>query len=306
MADKIVEKGTSRKSHMAKARGIDERADKLQKKLRPGQLLDKDTKNRLKDGKFNVGGLNYGHFVKSDPRDVDQEIKRQLVQEGGEKGIGPWGVITSGQDDIDYLKDKKAQEEQVNSLKFAALLVDPDHPATQVEVYKKFPELKTYPDEFYHQQLAVQEALRNMIRDGTINGQEDLDLIRYILRPDTVIPLFPAWDPTGTIVNQALGTIGEEEWLSKSYARGFLSPRQWSTGDEQTGYQKELKRILFKRLFPQARSWKDSEVQTFLSAPKKNGMDQTVNDEPMSLYRTALEFFQSKGSKKTSTSTDIA
>lgn len=84
-------------------------------------------------------------------------------------------TFESGPEIIDYFKDKKEQEAYLTELALAEYLIDSKRPETQEKAYAMFSELQSVPDEYYQTNLALQEALRTLLRDGQIRGKDGLN-----------------------------------------------------------------------------------------------------------------------------------
>ena len=173
--------------------------------------------------------------------------------------------MTVGPEVIDYLKDKKEQEAYLNEIKRAEYLEDGSNPMTIDYLREIYPEFRSVPEEYHRTQLAVQEALRTILRDGKIRGRDDNALIAKIIRDDFVIPVFPAWDPNGVF----LGSIDPFIRLSqKGMNLGLFNPRQWGNGEESydEGNQftnkkiQQIKRLILRRVYPGLRKAKDAEI----------------------------------------------
>jgi hypothetical protein len=158
----------SDKTHRSSVSAADKRAEKLQNKMKPAQLLDPDALRRqqIKDpSAYPIASTFQGQWYRPDKRDTDYKIRQDLIG-GNANGATPFGVMTAGEKEIEYLKDKKKQEEYNFQLRLGSMLIDPQRPETQEKAFSIFPQLKEYPDDYHAQNLAVQEALRTMLRDG--------------------------------------------------------------------------------------------------------------------------------------------
>lgn len=120
------------KSHKKNAADADSRAARLQKKLASPTLLDptrygieKRTLEQGNKGILPASSLHVGHWFRPDKRDTDMEIRKELITANG---ATPFGQMTAGPEVIEYLKDKKKQEEFVSQLTLASYMIDPKRP----------------------------------------------------------------------------------------------------------------------------------------------------------------------------------
>ena len=175
--------GGADSSHSAKVKATNKLAKKNQRKFEEPQLLDINRYNEENDrgdaqrlqGRYNVASGMLGRFARGDPRDTDKIIKHQLASSPGQ-----FGVVHATDDDVAYMKAKKDQEYNWRSLRLGQYLVHPERPETQDHAFAVFPELKEYPDEYHRDNLAVQEALRTMLRDGKLGGKEGMYIYNYV------------------------------------------------------------------------------------------------------------------------------
>jgi hypothetical protein len=276
----LATKRTGAKTHMGKVNQADNYAQTFDKRLMKPQILDKKfydkqianvNKANNKDAVYPTAALGIGHWVRPDRRDTDFEIRRQLLQTGGDKGPDgvstPYGQMTAGNEVIDYLKDKKKQEEYWYQLKLGSYLIDPKRPETQERAYEMFPELKDYPEQYHGENLALQESIRTMLRDGKLGGQDDNALIAHIMRADFELPLFPVWDPEGIIIKDAAKAGNYFQMLEGYVKRGLFNPRRWGVNEadvpadrDRAVFQKMMKAALLKRLYPGLRDWTMEEL----------------------------------------------
>jgi len=171
----------------------------------------------------------------------------------------PYGVPVMDDKVIDYLTDKKKAEDSLSELRLAAYTIDPKNPQSQERAFQNFPQLKEYPDQAHMQNLSMQEALRTMLRDGTVGGPEDLSLLRAVLREDFRLPVFPVWDEVGILLDgKGADQDGIAAYLNnmqKWYSRGLFNPRKWNavSNDAFTEFQNNLKVRIVRHLFPALR-----------------------------------------------------
>lgn len=264
--------GGADSSHTSKVKGASKLAKKNQRKFEPPQLLDKqryDEENKLDGtthpGHYNIASGMVGRYARSDPRDTDKLIKQQLARDPRQ-----FGTVQATDDDVSYMKSKKDEEYYMRTLKLGQYLIDPERPETQDHAFAIFPALKEYPDEFHRDNLAIQEALRTMLRDGKLGGQEDHELIMHICRPDFELPIFPIWDPQGLTLTgdgDLKGAFQEylNTGLKNAMATGFLSPRKWdATNAKASDLQLKLKVMILRRLYPGLRQKDNDEIGQFL------------------------------------------
>lgn len=130
--------------------------------------------------------------------------------------------------------------------------------------------MKSVPDEQHATNLAAQEALRLMLRDGFISGPEDNRLIMAILREDFELPIFPIWDPQGILLSDAVTTGGHSfdpvvEKLFRANKRGIFNPKRYSAeSDDGKVLHKQLKIMILKRLYPAFRKYNKIEIENFI------------------------------------------
>jgi len=171
--------------------------------MKTDPILDTGRLNREKDaGHIPIAALQQGPWIQPDSRDTRMEVRRKLLQESKGKAT-PWGQMTAGDEVVDYVLDRKLKEENWNHLRFGAYLIDSKKPDSQDFAFSVLPELREYPEYSHAKDLAFQEALRLMIRDGKVGGRDDLALLYEMIKPDFVIPENPLWDPTGIIMEKA-------------------------------------------------------------------------------------------------------
>ena len=84
-----------------------------------------------------------------------------------------------------------------------------------------FPPFESFPssEEF-------ESSLRYLLAKGSVDKQQEFDLIRYLLLPETRLPLNPQWDPDGSLFGP--------------YYRA----------EEETELQNNAKEHIIKQLFP--------------------------------------------------------
>jgi hypothetical protein len=221
-----------------------------------------------KNGAFPITATHTGHFIRPDGSDTDMAVRRALIQNTG--GETPFGVMSAGQETIDYLKHKKEKESYMTHLALVEQMIDSKNPATQAKAYSLAPELLTESEKYYDQWVTDQIMLYKILKQGEINTQEDLYFIAKILRADYWLPTSPAWDPQGALT----GAIDGKQ-LQEGIYRGIFSMRQWgllgntnperySPGvpDNSTEAKKQMKMkyVIVRRLFPGLRDADDYKI----------------------------------------------
>lgn len=147
-----------------------------------------------------------------------------------------------------------------------------------------FPELKDYPEEYHQENLAIQEALRTMLRDGVISGKDDNALIAHIVRDDFILPIWPLWDPEGLVLRQATTSRTIFEMHLARADMGLFNPRKWGVQslnltDEQLRFQRKLKGLILRRLYPGLQDQSDDELLKFMmKLSPLNPLKQVVNE----------------------------
>lgn len=283
MADKIIsaKKG---KGHKEKVRSSANKSRTLDNKLSQPQVLDPQRLERENKEKFDkqtdyhqkynypVAAGMVGHWVRPDPRDTEMQVRREAAKMSGigNGAITPWGIQSAPDDLGNWLMQKKEQEEYWQQLKLASYLIDSKNPATQDPVYTIFPELRDYPEQVHTQNLQVQEALRTMLRDGTVRGKEDNMLVYKLIQDDFILPMWPIWDPNGLILDQVYRSDDFWNWQTKAIQRGFFNPRKWHTGDmsgdaNYVKMQRNIKKMILKRLYPGLRDADDTTMDNFIN-----------------------------------------
>jgi len=297
----LTERTGAGKNHRERVSAMNARVSRLQRKTLPPQILDKERYQveRTGDitGKYHQPGYEVGHWVKPDPRDTDMKIRRELIN-NNPAGSTPFGIMTAGQEVVDYLKEKKDQESYWEELRLAGYLIDSDKPDTQDHAFNVFPELKEVPEQYHVQNLAIQEALRTLLRDGRIAGKDDNSLIYHIIRPDFQLPIFPAWDPEGLIIgDQQL----KSELLALQYANakaGLFSPRNWGIKDasrQMEAVQKKIKMMLLRRLYPGLKNKSDDYLMVLMKRPSPFEASQFIGNNAPAFFEHIAGFGTSGG-----------
>jgi hypothetical protein len=276
----------STSGHQRRANETDRRAEQVDLATKaPATLLPEDPTNLItKSGNYPVSASLVGHWLRPSQKDTDLEIRRNLILRGDEAKSAntPYGQLMVGDELIDYMKEKKIQQENLAELQLGAYLIDPQRPETQKKAYSILPELRDYPQEYHLQNVAIQEALRMMLVEGEIGGKEDLAVIRHIIRDDYMLPLFPLWDPEGIMIQSSpLGSQIARIFKDHSarMGRGLFSPRNWGVNnveeDEFLALNRSIKVMILKRLFPGLRDQPIDVIRSILKKP--DPMDKITN-----------------------------
>jgi len=205
---------------------------------------------------YPTSAASIGHFLPSDHRDEEYQARLEIAQTPGWKDMHN---ISEGM--IDYVVDKKKKEHYMRYLQFGEYLQDPSDPRTQDDMYALVPELREVPDSYHKDMLALQEQLRVLIADGRVRSTDDLNLLMRISAPDFMLPVLPAWDPTGVLVRK----IPQFEALVGIYdvldgLRGVFSNRLWSGSKKGAKWtQRDIKRLILIRLLPGIRNHSNPE-----------------------------------------------
>jgi hypothetical protein len=248
-------------------------------RLRTTDMADVDPRG-IDDGIFNTNNYLAGNWTRFDPKDDRMKTKLELVDPA--TGKTPFGSANLEQEDIDFWNRKKASMENVKRLELASYLINDNDPSSQRAVWEAFPTLFQVPEEQFLNQLQLQLHLRVLLRDGAVGGEQDLDTLMYILRPDVQLPIGPVWDPSGLILTE--GDVGNafKDYLDarKTDTHGYFNPLMWNGLDAEKladGLQKDLKATLLKRCFPGFRDWDVGDVIKWIDA-FAGGENPTANE----------------------------
>jgi len=318
MASKVLssgKRGAGAKSHKTRVNTTAAMQKKLDKKLLEPQIVNEDRleRDRIASGldansigftrddahkwRYPITASHMGRYLRPDERDTDMQIRKSMIQQAPGYGAGstPYGMMTVGPEVIDYFKQKKEQEAYVTELALGEYLIDSKRPETQEKAYAIFPELMSVPDEWYQTNLALQEALRTLLRDGQIRGPDDNSLIAKIVRDDFLLPLLPAWDPSGVIV-QNLDAF--KELMSKGYRRGIFNPRQWGMMESvDKEEQRKIKRLILRRLYPGLRESDDNEVNAVIKKMSAVFPGTSMEQSPFTMGAETMDAFRGPGNE---------
>jgi hypothetical protein len=218
---------------------------------------------------YPVDHLFTGNYIRTDDKQ-DEYMQFLGNLQNKQIAINPKEIYEYGQ-------DKLAAEQFVNELRLGTYLVDPKNPDTQDRAFAIFPELKEYPEEFHAQNLAIQEALRTMIRDGVLRGREDHALVMYLVREDTVIPVNPIWDPEGLLIKDAQMLAAKN--MNSYKGLGLFNPTKYGSSGPSPEFETQMyvKALLLKRLYPGLKESSVEDVKRFMKVlGAKTTTTQTV------------------------------
>ncbi len=209
-----------------------------------------------------------GKWIRPDKRDQRFSVIKEL-QDSKNMGVSQYGQIMAPEDTADYLIAKKEQQKWAQEMELAGYMIDNDRPETQDLAYQYFPELKTYPDDAFNEQVALQITLRDILRDGQIKGPADNALIFRIIHKDFTLPFYPLWDPQGTILKDIYGKMAAEkirEALTKEgIKKGLFNPRTWAKHENAMAEaQSKVKGLILKRLYPGLRKMDANDAEEIL------------------------------------------
>lgn len=198
-----------------------------------------------------------GKWVQPGPYDDEMQMREDYKDHYD----GKWGkLVLSDSKLFDALDEKKSKEEYLQYLKLGHKLVDPNDPLSQQRAFQVVPELKSIPEEQFDEDVAFQEWIRILLRDGTILGAEDHKRMMTLMRPEVIIPTAPIWDLDGSFSTLAsLKNIKIEDAIIKQVTGEVIfNPTPWAIDKKKlTGYLKELipvKIALLKRVYPGCRA----------------------------------------------------
>lgn len=266
--------------------------DRLAANLAPEGYLER-TRDNAHLYRYPISAHHVGRWLRPDPRDTDMQIRGSLVKPELGAGGTPYGMMTVNDDVIGYFKDKKEQEMYLKDLSLAEYLIDGKRPETQEDTYNMFPELRDVPDEWFQTTIALQEALRTLLRDGKIRGREDHALVAKIVRDDFLLPFMPAWDPTGVI----LGKLDSfKEVMGKGYRRGIFNPRQWGMeASVNMEDQRRAKRLILRRLYPGLMESSDEEINAIIKNMSPVYPGSAVQQNPFTMGASVMDTMRPQG-----------
>lgn len=216
--------------------------------------------NKAQDN-YPTSALTMGKWIAKDPR--DSRMKNLSLLQGSALGT----VQAPVEEALSWVEAKQNQIYNQNLFKLGTAMIDPMFPETQERAYSILPELKKVPEAHVTDVVAMQMTLNTILRDGTINGPDDLQFIMYILDPATILPLDPLWDLSGAFADVRENAKKAEDKLKVS---GIFAPfRYGSTKEEDENpasvAQVPIKVAIAKRLFPAFRTQTITEVSKFLA-----------------------------------------
>jgi hypothetical protein len=226
-------------------------------------------------------------WVKPGPLD-DEMVLRQEYQKDHKGTLGE--LVLTDDKFFNALEDKKAKEEYLQYLKVGQQLVDPEDPLSQQRAFQIVPELKSLPEEQFDEDLAFQEWIRLLLRDGATMGPEDHKRMMTLMRPEVIIPTGPVWDLDGsfsalTVWSKSLPM--SQNPIPKVSSEVIFNPSQWAIKDKDklNQYLKQLipvKMALLRRVYPGCRAM-DKQPSS------KSGDSYLPNNAGESRTRTKLD-----------------
>lgn len=242
---------------------------KIEKASIPGYGIYPEYGNDKTTGEY----LTQGHWTKTDS-DRDKKIKdyTKFIQQG-KKQLGVDPVITVDPEMyVKYAQKKEDEMDKENFLSLASLLIDPKNPETQKDAYSVVPELRDIPEAFHKDQIALSMTIHSMLRDGKIRGREDFNLLYYILGPDFQFPMFPLWDPNGTLIEEFSNMDSFKSWISVNKLKNIWNPvtRRYEQNGVKNKYlnnpdvNRKLKLIIAKRMLPALRNLSNEQAMDTL------------------------------------------
>lgn len=233
-----------------------------------------------------------GAWLRPDPYDTEASMKLKMIN--ANSGATPFGLAQLSDKDMKWLMYKKDQEALMKKRQLASYLIDPTDPTTQKHAEAVIPELRTVPEEKFIEEQSMQLALRAILRNGEIGGEEDNDLIAYIIRDDVELPTTPLWDPFGAILkDEKISKIIQD---NEAKGQGIFNPRSWhvnaKTETDAVKLQRAIKRAILRRVYPGFRKEEDAVLNSFIASwsPVSNTWNVTEPTVP-----DMLQFAQGKG-----------
>lgn len=224
----------------------------------------------------------------------NEDLDRRLTQwfalpssSDGTPESANWGVKTQPTDMlIDYADTKNKESQYRAELDLAAQLIDPKDPSSQRAAFAMYPELRDIPEERSMKIAKFHVMLEAILRAGTCNSREEVQMIFVLLDPRTIIPMKPGWTELfgiGSDGNVSSGAIKADfkdtlYWLFNPYAyQGYDTPKGLSDingelGEDQYAslsgnndpVQGKIKIAIARRLFPALREANKDQVAKFI------------------------------------------
>lgn len=224
----------------------------------------------------------------------NEDLDRRLTQwfalpsatGGDDDKNSAWGVKTQPTDLLlDYAEMKNKEAQYRAELDLAAQLIDPKDPSSQRAAFAMYPELRDIPEERSMKIAKFHVMLEAILRAGTCNSREEVQMIFVLLDPRTIIPMKPGWtelfglDSGGTVTNAALTAEFKNTlyWMFDPYAYQSIQivPSKGGTGVTLDGQflalgagvsieQGKIKVAIARRLFPALREADHNKVIEFI------------------------------------------
>jgi len=220
-----------------------------------------------------------GKWISSD-QDFDNEIKlRQEYTTARANNTFDLGELTVDDKFLEKVAKKKEDEQYLQEVKVGNYLIDPKIPESQERVFHILPELKEVPDKQFLQNIAQQEALRLMLRDGVVRGREDHQLILQMMRYDYALPVHALWDENDNLTSATFRALPLANIPTLPPGRDAIyDPMKYvidipANGSPMQAYLNALvhtKKLILRRLYPGLEAMYQSDVDG-------NGVSQTFN-----------------------------
>lgn len=195
------------------------------------------------------------------------------------------GIVADSEKLIATIKHGKANADFYNISSLATLISDKQNPFLEMHAKNVWPSLKSVPEETYRDNLVLQASIHRIMENGVLTSEEDLQLMYYLARPDADIPIFPIWDPSGSVFTETgvSTALGEYLVLAKNeVGKNLFNPYSIFGLQPQSNKAAVLNALLkakiFKRVFPGLREQDEANVTKFIAkmAERKLGNDSTA------------------------------
>lgn len=269
-------------------------ARRVEKEAKKAMEFDGSTSGRSQG--FPVGAYHAGRWTRPDPRDTDYQIRQELLAagpDGGKNGITPLGMMQVDEGVIGYLKDKKEHQAYLQELVLGEWMIDGTDPISQIRTYELYPELKEIPDQQHRTDLAMQEGLRTILRDGILHSRKDNQLIAKICRDDYILPTYPAWDPQGVIMGDIAKTTEWQQLYREGVRRGLFNPREWANNaalaSKNKDLQRKIKAVILRRCYAGLRTKSDDDLKFVFE--KMSDMEDKVGTPTAPMSNSTVGWF---------------
>lgn len=251
------------------------------------ELLEKQLENALTlKGPLPQTVFHTGHFIPHDPEDTKMQTLSGMVD--GRSGATPYGLVTADPNQlVGYVQNKADKQARMDELRTAEYLVDPKDPRTIKKLYELFPELEKVPEAWYTDYQTLQWTLRDLLQYGEINSREHHNLVMFICSPGFKIPVYPAWDPMGALIETTGTQKTWREMVSAGQKVSRFNPFRYnsdgvSSGTVDDNFQKEIKGAIIRRLYPACREMDNDEIEQHVMKKMQSvdGEYQTFNSNP--------------------------